>query len=132
MGYVLLFSTGGFDPIGWLLSRLPLPAGPPLSPEAAAQRAIDQAYDKFAAGLSVRRLGQSYAFEISYRALTPAKAAKLANSITAAYIRDQVTLRCRGRRSARRRLSAKPSLRRQHRVADRCDGGQGRSHTRLQ
>ena len=85
------FSSGGFDLIGWLLSRLPLPAGPSLSPEAAAQRAVDQAYDKFAAGLSVRRLGQSYAFEISYRALTPAKAAKLANSITAAYIRDQVT-----------------------------------------
>ena len=84
------FTRGGSDPIGSLLSHLPHASAPLLSPEAAAQRATDQAFDKFASRLAVRRLGQSYAFEITYRALSPAKAALLANSIAAAYIRDQV------------------------------------------
>ncbi len=86
------FLSGGFDPIGWIRSHLPRLGSPAqLSAEEHQRRAVDQAYYKFAGGLSARRLGQSYAFEISYRALTPAKAARLANSITAAYIRDQVT-----------------------------------------
>ena len=86
------FSSGGFDLIGWITSLLPrFGASSSFSPEEQAQRAANLAFEKFANGLSVRRLGQSYAFEITYRALSPAKAARLANSITAAYIRDQVT-----------------------------------------
>jgi Mrp family chromosome partitioning ATPase len=85
------FANSGSSLIGWILPHLPhIGSSPALAPEQAAQRALDQAFNKFASGLSVRRLGQSYAFEITYRTLSPAKAAQLANSIAAAYIRDQV------------------------------------------
>lgn len=86
------FTSSGFDLIGSIMSLVPrFGAAPSLPPQEQARRAVDLAFERFAAGLSVRRLGQSYAFEITYRALSPAKAARLANSITAAYIRDQVT-----------------------------------------
>jgi polysaccharide biosynthesis transport protein len=85
------FWGGGFDPIGWIIGHLPpIGSDPQMSPEEKRERADDQAFYKFADGLSVRRLGQSYAFEISYRARSPAKAARLVNAITAAYIRGEV------------------------------------------
>jgi len=61
-----------------------------LSSEELADRKRESAFQNFAQRVSVQRLGQSYAFEISYRALSPQKAAHFANSIAAAYIRDQV------------------------------------------
>jgi polysaccharide biosynthesis transport protein len=63
-------------------------ASPPS--EDLARSARERAYARFAERVTVQRLGQSYAIEISYRALSPKKAAHLANSITAAYICDQV------------------------------------------
>lgn len=86
-----LFADGGFDPIGWVRARLGMrpKAAAPLS-EDRARGARERAYARFAEGLSVQRLGQSYAIEVSYRAPSPKKAAHLANAITAGYIRDQV------------------------------------------
>jgi Mrp family chromosome partitioning ATPase/capsular polysaccharide biosynthesis protein len=84
------FAQSGFDPIGWLLNRLPFLAQSPMSPEAQAERNRQMAFEKFANQVSVKRLAQSYAFELSFYADSPAKATKLANAITAAYIRDKV------------------------------------------
>lgn len=81
--------SDGFSLIGWLQGLLPIPT-PPLSPEEQASRAREIAYENFANGVTVKRLAQSYAFEVSYCAFSPKKAARLANSITAAYIRDRV------------------------------------------
>src|SRR5579872_5566761 len=45
--------------------------------------------DKFESALTARRVGQSYVIEILFRARDPAKAARIANAITAAYLKDQ-------------------------------------------
>ncbi len=84
------FTSSGFDPIGWLLQHVSPADKKPASPAEAAQRAQESAFERFASQVTVRRLAQSYAFELSYAAQSPAKAAKLANAITAAYIRDKL------------------------------------------
>ena len=84
------FARSGFDPIGWLLSHTPFLAQSPMSPEEQAKRNRQTAFEKFANQVSVKRLAQSYALELSFYADSPAKAARLANAITAAYIRDKV------------------------------------------
>ncbi len=84
------FAGSGFDPIGWILSLLPFPAEPPLSAEEQAKRNREIAFQNFASQVSAKRLAQSYAFELSFYANSPAKAARLGNAITAAYIRDKV------------------------------------------
>jgi capsular exopolysaccharide synthesis family protein len=48
------------------------------------------ALSRFKDAVSTRRLGQSYVIEISFRSADPEKAARIANAITAAYIRDQI------------------------------------------
>jgi capsular polysaccharide biosynthesis protein/Mrp family chromosome partitioning ATPase len=57
---------------------------------AARTRAVREA---LLAGLEVRRSGLSHVIDISFSAHDPAKAAKLANAIADAYIRDQLTAR---------------------------------------
>lgn len=84
------FARSGFDPIGWVISRLPFLAEPPLPPEEQAKRDREIAFENFASQVSAKRLAQSYAFELSFYANSPAKAARLGNAITAAYIRDKV------------------------------------------
>ncbi len=48
------------------------------------------AYPVFADHVSVRRIGQSQVLEISFTSRSGARAASIANSITAAFIRDQI------------------------------------------
>lgn len=74
-------------------SLLPLPVKPPLSPEEASARAREIAFQNFSERVQVRRLGQSYVLEVSFRGLTPDDAARITNSIASAYIRDQVLIR---------------------------------------
>jgi polysaccharide biosynthesis transport protein len=50
----------------------------------------ERAFQAFTDRVSVRRIGQSYVLEVSYRASRPEQASRLANSITAAYIHSQV------------------------------------------
>lgn len=45
--------------------------------------------DKFESALTARRVGQSYVIEISFRSRDPAKAARITNAITDAYLQDQ-------------------------------------------
>ncbi|MBE7196725.1 MAG: hypothetical protein INR70_02835 [Parafilimonas terrae] len=65
--------------------------------EAAAQTKADlareQAFQAFSRNVAVRRVGQSYIIEVTFRALSPTAAARIANSIAASYIRDQVVFR---------------------------------------
>ncbi|CAO4148907.1 Lipopolysaccharide biosynthesis protein [Methylorubrum thiocyanatum] len=72
---------------------LPFLAAPPLSPEEEAMRAREIAFQNFSDRIQVKRLGQSYVLEVSFRGLTPQDAARLTNAIAAAYIRDQVLVR---------------------------------------
>ncbi|GJD37507.1 Wzz/FepE/Etk N-terminal domain-containing protein [Methylobacterium aerolatum] len=63
---------------------------------AAAQKADlarEQAFQAFTRQVTVRRVGQSYLIEVTFRARTPTAAARIANSIAASYIRDQVVFR---------------------------------------
>ncbi|SFK33466.1 tyrosine-protein kinase domain-containing protein [Methylorubrum salsuginis] len=76
-----------------LLALLPLPAPPPLTPEEKAMRAREIAFQNFSDRVQVKRLGQSYVLEVSFRGLTPQDTARLTNAIAAAYIRDQVLVR---------------------------------------
>jgi polysaccharide biosynthesis transport protein len=74
-----------------VLSLIPFLSGKTeLLQEKQASISTELAYKAFSSNVSVHRLGQSYAFELSFRAQSPAKAARLANAIAAAYIRDQV------------------------------------------
>lgn len=68
-------------------------------PSAAAERM--RAFEAFTDRVSVRRIGQSYVLEIAYRAPGAAQAARLANSITAAYVHSQIERKlAAGRRGA--------------------------------
>ena len=83
------FADGGFSLIGWTLAHVPFLAAPPLSAEEQARRAREIAFQNFAGQVSAKRLAQSYAFELSFYATTPEKAARLGNAVTMAYIRDK-------------------------------------------
>lgn len=67
-----------------------------LAPEPARNAVPDpdglreRAFQAFTDRVSVRRIGQSYVLEISYRARSPVEASRLTNSITAAYIHSQI------------------------------------------
>lgn len=51
---------------------------------------IEIAFQNFSDRVQVRRLGQSYVIEVSFRGSNPDDTARLTNSIAASYIRDQV------------------------------------------
>ena len=53
----------------------------------------EAAFNAFSNQVAVRRLGQSYILEITYRATTAEMASKVANSIAASYIRGQIIYR---------------------------------------
>jgi uncharacterized protein involved in exopolysaccharide biosynthesis/Mrp family chromosome partitioning ATPase len=57
-----------------------------LSPFERSRRTMSVFYE----GLSIRRLGVSYALEISFRSADPETAAKIANAIADAFVREQV------------------------------------------
>ena len=64
------------------------------SPDAADAKPIDTAVmGRFNERLTVRRIGQSYVLEIGFWSQNPSTAARVANSVTAAYIRDQIVAR---------------------------------------
>ncbi|MCJ2012615.1 tyrosine-protein kinase domain-containing protein [Methylobacterium sp. J-076] len=76
--------------VGVVMSLLPVGGQATSSPEEAANRAREMAFQNFADRVQVKRLGQSYVLEVSFRGPTPEMTARLTNSIAAAYIRDQV------------------------------------------
>ena len=60
------------------------------SPEQAEADARARAFQAFSDRVGVRRVGQSYVLEVSYRADTAAQAARIANAVTSAYILSQI------------------------------------------
>jgi polysaccharide biosynthesis transport protein len=61
--------------------------------QSKADLAREQAFQAFSRNVAVRRVGQSYIIEVTFRALSPSAAARIANAIAASYIRDQVVFR---------------------------------------
>ncbi|TXM99293.1 hypothetical protein FV242_26015 [Methylobacterium sp. WL64] len=76
--------------IASIVNMLRPPLVSPLLQEQAASQAREIAFQNFSDRIQVRRLGQSYVIEVSYRGLKPDSTARITNSIAAAYIRDQV------------------------------------------
>ena len=70
-----------------------LAASPEVVEATGPRSASARAFQAFSDRVGVRRIGQSYVLEISYRSPIPRESARLANSVTAAYIRDQIELR---------------------------------------
>lgn len=62
-------------------------------PETAETDARARAFQAFSDRVGVRRIGQSYVLEVSYRARSPDQAARIANALTSAYIGAQVDLK---------------------------------------
>lgn len=83
------------------LSRLfskwwrPVDAAELAAAEGDRNRTAVAAFDD---GLDVRRIGLSYAIEILYSSRDPDKAAKIANAITDAYVRDQLDTKAQAAR----------------------------------
>jgi capsular exopolysaccharide synthesis family protein len=63
---------------------------PQEAPENVGEMA---AIERFTERLSVRRIGQSYVLEIAFWSESPHTAARVANAVTATYIRDQIISR---------------------------------------
>lgn len=84
------FKDSGDSWSALLLGRIPFLKSPQLSPEEAAPRARETAFQNFASRVSAKRLAQSYAFELSFYADGAQKAARIGNAIAAAYIRDKM------------------------------------------
>ncbi|MEI4485299.1 hypothetical protein V8J36_03790 [Frigidibacter sp. MR17.14] len=71
---------------------VPAAAGDPAS-DPVAQRATETAFARFRDRFSARRIGQSYAIEISYSSSDPVLAARVANAGASAYLLQSVTFR---------------------------------------
>jgi Mrp family chromosome partitioning ATPase/capsular polysaccharide biosynthesis protein len=65
---------------------------------------------QFESNLSARRIGQSYVIEVSFRSRDPEKAARIANAVTDAYLRDQ--------QNAKRDVAQQTSKWMEERIAD--------------
>lgn len=76
-----------------IVGSLSFLAPPKSSPEQAIDQAREIAFQNFADRVQARRVGQSYVIEVSFRGPQPDTTARIANSIAAAYIRDQVLAR---------------------------------------
>jgi polysaccharide biosynthesis transport protein len=63
--------------------------GPPATGQDAARQDA-AAFSAFSNRVSVRRIGQSLVLEIGFQSRSATRAASIANSVTAAYIRDQI------------------------------------------
>lgn len=88
------FAPGSPGLLARLLGLLPMKSdAPKLPPAEQAARDEAAAFEAFRERVDVRRIGSSYVLDISFRAPTPDEAARLANAVTAAYIRGQIDLR---------------------------------------
>lgn len=72
--------------------------------------ASEFAFQNFADRVQVRRLGQSYVIEVSFRGPQPETTARITNSIAASYIRDQVLVRASSEQRGTEFLQGRISL----------------------
>lgn len=75
-------------------SGFPIPLAPGLlkSPESETKR-IRNAARVFGARLKVKRIGMTFAMEISFESISPELAAKIANAVADAYVAEQLDLK---------------------------------------
>ena len=83
-----------------LLERM-FPKKPPTPERAAAE-----AFRSFMNRVSVRRVGQSYVIEVSYRAYDPVVATQTVNSITSAFLWDRIVSSQRGSEYLQNRIAS--------------------------
>lgn len=77
-----------------VLSALGLTAQPGgFDPAEADAEARVRAFEAFSDRVGVRRVGQSYVLDVSYRAGSATQAARIANAVTSAYILAQIDLK---------------------------------------
>lgn len=103
-----LEETGMFRAAPSRLSRLFLSLVSAPHPEDAPQVSSEN-ISALGNMTGVRRIGQSYVIEISFAASNPVLAAKICNSITAAYIADRLKSRIEAARNGNEILSTKLS-----------------------
>lgn len=103
-----LEETGMFMVRPSLLSRLMAHLGSAPPPEVSPQISSEN-INALGNMTGVRRIGQSYVIEISFAASNPVLAAKICNSITAAYIADRLKSRIEAARNGNEILSTKLS-----------------------
>lgn len=72
-----------------VIGRLGLVDDPEFRTSGTAYERQRATLTRFEDALSARRVGQSYVIEVSFRSRDPAKAARITNAITDAYLRDQ-------------------------------------------
>jgi polysaccharide biosynthesis transport protein len=77
-----------------------------IDPGTEAAR-IRPTISNFGERLSVRRVGQSYVLEISFRSRVAAKSATIANAVVAAYLQDQIDARAQTARQGTEWLQAR-------------------------
>ncbi|WP_244643770.1 tyrosine-protein kinase domain-containing protein [Alsobacter metallidurans] len=78
--------AGSFSPVGYIKGLFSGPASPNDSK-------LTKIFTAFNDRMNVRRLGQSYVLEVSFSSTDPDKSARIANSVVASYIRDQLSSR---------------------------------------
>jgi uncharacterized protein involved in exopolysaccharide biosynthesis len=103
-----LDETGMFTATPGLFSRLASHLGA-VSPHETPPPVSSENINALGNMTGVRRIGQSYVIEISFAASNPAIAAKICNSITAAYIADRLKSRIEAARNGNEILSTKLS-----------------------
>lgn len=103
-----LEETGMFMSRPSLLSRLTAYLGS-TPPSEASPQVSSENINALGNMTGVRRIGQSYVIEISFAASNPVLAAKICNSITAAYIADRLKSRIEAARNGNEILSTKLS-----------------------
>jgi len=91
-------TTAWLNPLSWFRRQ---------SAAESAFLKLRHAIGAFAAGLSIRRVGLSYAIEISFSSSNPEKAALIVNATTEAYIQDQIDSKSDAARQASRWLESR-------------------------
>jgi uncharacterized protein involved in exopolysaccharide biosynthesis len=72
-----------------VISKLGLVDDPEFRTSGTTYERLRATITRFEDELSARRVGQSYVIEVTFRSRDPAKAARIANAVTAGYLRDQ-------------------------------------------
>ncbi|HEY9233864.1 MAG TPA: polysaccharide biosynthesis tyrosine autokinase [Phenylobacterium sp.] len=89
------------------------------APAPMTRDAIDQAIvDRLLAGLSARRVGATFAIDVSYRSDDPKKAAMIADAFTRTYVNDQLATKADANRQAGDLLGERMEELRQQAVDD--------------
>ena len=77
-----------------------VPKGPAAETYLPNRTTLDRVVERVSRDLDVRRLGLTYVIEVNYKANTPAKAARMANTFVEEYLAQQVQGKINANRQA--------------------------------